>query len=110
MMISSKLAGYALFALSLSLAGASTVEAQSAAPAAKQKTAQPATVDSRHVLEPKAIELLKAASARLAAAHAMSFTSVETYESPSRLGIPLAYTTKSDVVLQRPDKLRVITS
>jgi hypothetical protein len=31
-------------------------------------------------------------------------------ESPSRLGFPLAYGTKSDVLLQRPDKLRVITS
>ncbi len=65
---------------------------------------------SKPVLEPKAIELLKAASSRLAAAHTMSFTTVVTYESPSRLGIPLAYTTKSDVVMQRPDKLRVITS
>jgi hypothetical protein len=65
---------------------------------------------SKPVLEPKAIELLKAASNRLAAAHTMSFTAVVTYESPSRLSIPLAYTTKSDVVMQRPDKLRVITS
>ena len=40
----------------------------------------------------------------------MSFTAVVTYESPSRLGTPLAYTTKSQVVLQRPDKLMVITS
>jgi hypothetical protein len=40
----------------------------------------------------------------------MSFTAVVTYESPSRLGPPLAYTTTSDVVMQRPDKLRVITS
>ena len=64
---------------------------------------------SKPTLEPKAIELLKAASSRLAAAHTMSFTAVVTYESPSRLGIPLAYTTKSEVVMQRPDKLRVIT-
>jgi hypothetical protein len=35
---------------------------------------------------------------------------VVTYESPCRFGTPLAYTTKSDVTLQRPDKLRVITS
>ena len=66
--------------------------------------------NSNPVLEPKAIELLKAPSSRLAAAHTMSFTTVVTYESPSRLGVPLAYTTKSDVVMQRPDKLRVITS
>jgi hypothetical protein len=65
---------------------------------------------SKPVLEPKAIELLKVASNRLAAAHTMSFTAVVTEESPSGLAIPLAYTTKSDVVMQRPDKLRVITS
>ncbi len=61
-------------------------------------------------LEPKAIDLLKEACSRLAAARTMSFTAVVTYESPSRLGTPLAYTTKSQVVLQRPDKLMVITS
>ena len=33
-----------------------------------------------------------------------------TYESPSRLGTPLAYTKKSEVTLKRPDKLRVVTS
>jgi hypothetical protein len=59
-------------------------------------------------LEPKAIELLKATSARLAAAHTLSFTAVEIFEQPSRHGHPLAYATKSDVTLQRPDKLRVI--
>jgi hypothetical protein len=60
-------------------------------------------------LEPKAIDILKAASSRLAAAGSMSFTAVATYESPSRLGTPLAYTTKSEVTLKRPDKLRVLT-
>ena len=62
------------------------------------------------MLEPKAIDILKAASSRLAAARSMSFTAVIGYESPSRLGPPLVYTTKSEVTLQRPDKLRVITS
>ena len=61
-------------------------------------------------LEPKAIEILKAACDQLAAARAMSFTAVVTYESPSRLGTPLAYTTKSEVTLKRPDKLRVVTA
>jgi len=60
-------------------------------------------------IEPKAIEILKAACDRLAAARSMRFTAVVTYENPSRLGTPLAYTTKSEVTLQRPDKLRVIT-
>ena len=61
-------------------------------------------------LEPKAIEILKAASSRLAAARTMKFTAVEFFESSSRHGHPLSITTKSDVTLQRPDKLRVITS
>lgn len=89
------------------------MSAQSTTPPARKKTAQnykPTATQVKPVLEPKAIELLKVASSRLAAAHSMSFTAVVTYESPSRLGIPLAYTTKSDVILQRPDKLRVITS
>lgn len=60
-------------------------------------------------LEPKAIDILKAACSRLAAARTMSFTAVVTHENPSRLGPPLAYTTRSEVTLKRPDKLRVIT-
>ncbi len=60
-------------------------------------------------LEPRAIDILKAACARLAAAKTMSFTAVVSYESPSRLGPPLVYSTRSEVTLQRPDKLRVIT-
>jgi hypothetical protein len=59
-------------------------------------------------LEPKALDILKAASSRLAAAQTMKFTAIHFYESPSRQGHPLAYTTKSEVTLQRPDKLRVI--
>ena len=61
-------------------------------------------------LEPKAIEVLKASSQRLATARTMSFTALASYESPSRLGPALVYTTKSTVVLQRPDKLRVVQS
>jgi hypothetical protein len=89
-----KLFGGALLSWLLAVSfGAQTADAQASKPA----------------LEPKAIEILKAASSRLAAAHTMSFTAIVTDESPSRLAIPLAYTTKSDVVMQRPDKLRVIT-
>jgi len=56
-----------------------------------------------------ALDLLKASSQRLAAARSMSFTAVVSYESPSLLGPPLVYTTRSEVTLKRPDKLRVIT-
>lgn len=75
-----------------------------------QEAAEPAPEPVPELgLEPKAIDLLKATSHRLAAARSMAFTSVVSYENPSVLGPPLIYTTKSDVLLQRPDKLRVIT-
>ncbi|HEY9616852.1 MAG TPA: DUF2092 domain-containing protein [Microcoleaceae cyanobacterium] len=61
------------------------------------------------MLEPKAIAILKATSAQLASARTMTFTAVSTYESPSRLGPPLIYTTVSEVALQRPNQLRVIS-
>jgi hypothetical protein len=67
------------------------------------------SASAQQEIEPKAIEILKAASSRLAAAKSMMFTAVMGYESPSRIGPPLLYTTKSAVTLQRPDKLRVVT-
>ena len=87
------------------LSGAARAGAQQPPPPATAKAAPSDTP----ALEPKAIELLKASSARLAAARSMSFTAVVSYESPSRPGPPLVYTTRSDVTLQRPDKLRVIS-
>jgi hypothetical protein len=83
-------------------------KASQASQAAKAPSTPP-VAPADLTLEPKAIEILKAASSRLAAAKSMTFTAVISYESPSRLGPPLVYTTKSDVTLQRPDKLRVIT-
>jgi hypothetical protein len=77
---------------------------------AKSKAAPPAVGMIVTGLEPKAVDILKAASSRLAAAHSMSFTAVISYENPSTLGPPLLYTVKNEVTLQRPDKLRVITS
>jgi len=71
--------------------------------------AKPAATAAPPALEPKAIQLLKAMSDRLATAHTMAFTALETYESPSRQGHPLVFVNKSEVTLQRPDKLRVIT-
>jgi len=68
-----------------------------------------AAAPAEPVLEPKAMEILKAACDRLAAARSMAFTAVATYESPSRLGPPLAYATRSEVALRRPDRLRVVT-
>jgi hypothetical protein len=77
--------------------------------AAKPTAKKPAAPAFQPGLEPRAIDILQTASARLAAARSMSFTAVISYESPSRLGPPLVYSTKSEVTLQRPDKLKVIT-
>ena len=55
------------------------------------------------------MEILKAMSARLAGARTLTFTAVSTDESPTHLGPPLTYTTLSEVTLQRPDKLRIIS-
>ena len=82
----------ALFSAGLSLA----------APKAPEAAAPPA-------IETRATDILKASSARLAAAKTMSFTAVVSYESPSRLGPPLVYSTKSEVALQRPNKLKIVT-
>jgi hypothetical protein len=96
--------GLTLVALGLLLAG--PARAEQAQPVPKPKVAPSAAAK----LEPKAIEPLQAMSQRLAAAHAMTFTAVSTDESPTRFGPPLAYATLSEVALQRPDKLRVITA
>ena len=59
-------------------------------------------------MDPKALEILKATSDKLAGAHTLSFTAVELFEHPTRQGAPLGYTSKYEVTLQRPDKLRVL--
>jgi hypothetical protein len=97
--------GFTLLAALGVLLGAVGAGAQQAPPPATEKAAP----GDAPALERKAIEVLKVSSARLAAARSMSFTAVVSYESPSRLGPPLVYTTRSDVTLQRPDKLRVIS-
>src|SRR5438874_6733968 len=93
-----------------------TAQGQSKPAERKKARANPAAAEASPApepspsLEPKAIDILKAASSRLAAARTMKFTAVHFYESSSRHGHPLAFTTKSEVTLQRPDKLRVIMS
>ena len=62
------------------------------------------------VLEPKAVAILKASSERLAAARTLAFTAVIADEGPSRLGPPLLYASRADVALQRPDRIRIVSS
>jgi hypothetical protein len=91
-----------LVTLGVFLAAAGFQAAQRAPQAAQQKAAprdRPVVIEARPGLEPKAIDLLKAASSRLAVARSMRFTAVISYESPSRLGPPLVYTTRSEVTL-----------
>jgi hypothetical protein len=90
---------------------AATSGAQSAAAPAKPATKaakKPAPSQYQPTLEPRAMDLLKATSAKLAAAKSMSFTAEAGYEYPSKLGPPIVYTTRYDVTMQRPDKLRIL--
>ena len=102
-----------LFAAGVFLAAGVNAQQPSVAPKAPEpppppsKEAAPAV---KPVLEPKALDLLKAMSDRLVAAKSMSFTALSTYEHPSRIGPALAYTTLSEVLLERPNKLRVLTA
>jgi hypothetical protein len=60
-------------------------------------------------LEPKAVDILKAASATLAAAETLEFTAISTYERAATNGQPLYFSLLQNVTVQKPDKLRVIT-
>jgi len=86
--------------------------AAAAPPAKAAKPAKPAKAPAappfKLILEPKAMDLLKATSARMAAAKSMSFTATVGYEFPSKLGPPILYTSRYDVTMQRPDKLRIL--
>jgi hypothetical protein len=106
-----------MFALVAGLAiaamvGAQTPPATAPAKPAPAKGAKPAKKAAapvyKLVVEPKAMDLLKATSARLAAAKSMSFTATVGYEYPSKLGPPIAYTMRYDVTMQRPDKLKIL--
>ena len=90
------------FALLLGVATAPALAQQPRPPAAPPPPEHPA-------IETAALDMLKATSERLSTAKTLSFTAVTTYESPARNGQPLYYTTLSNVVVERPNKLRVIT-
>jgi hypothetical protein len=91
-------------------AAATTTAPAKAAPAAKaaKSTKKAPASGYKLVVEPRAMDLLKAVSTKLAAAKSMSFTATVGYEYPSKLGPPIVYTTRYDVTMQRPDKLRIL--
>ncbi len=83
--------------------------AQAGAETPKADAKATASAAARQELEPRAVEIIKAMSARLSDAKSIKFTALVSEESPSRLGPALVYTTRSNVILQRPNKLKVIT-
>ena len=113
-----KISALALIAFSLFFVSSGLASGQDTPPIAQKQTPPPASktkaVSHKTApappleLEPKAIEILKAASNKLATAHTLSFTAIETFESLSRQGVPLVYGNKFETVLQRPNKLRVL--
>jgi hypothetical protein len=78
-----------------------------ASAAVAQTPASPAPPE-HPAIEPGAMEILKATGDKLASAGAMSFTAIATFQYPARNGQPLYCTNEYDVVMRRPDKLRVI--
>jgi len=98
-----------LLSLAMMLLITGTGLAQSAAPQPAKKPAPGAKPSAPALqLEPNALDILKATSDKLSAAHTLSFTAVELFEQLTRQGAPLGYTAKYEVTLQRPDKLRVL--
>ena len=106
-------------ALAVALAAAGSAFAQDAKPAAapakaapaksaKPAAKKPAAPAVKLVVEPRAMELLKATADKIAAAKTVQFTAVAGFEFPSRYGPPLVYTSRYDVAMQRPDKLRIL--
>jgi hypothetical protein len=93
-------------ALALPATAQTAAAPQRAAAAAKAAPKKPAPV--KPVLEQRAVDLLQAMSARLAAAKNLSFTAVAGYEYPSRLGPAIVYSMRYDVTLQRPNQLRIV--
>ncbi|HKM68792.1 MAG TPA: DUF2092 domain-containing protein [Stellaceae bacterium] len=100
-------------ALALAMITAGTAGAQqppaTASPAPATPLAPTGQPAPQPAIEPAALAILKAMSEKLATAKTISFTAVSTYESPAINGQPLYYTTTSQVTVQRPDKLRVVT-
>ncbi len=95
--------GLVAAAIALSPLAATAQQAPPAAPAAAPN------LGLKVEIEPAARAIVKAMADRLAAAKSMSFTAVTTYESPDRTGLPLLYLSSSEVTMQRPDRLKVIT-
>jgi len=76
------------------------------APGAQRSIAQQPAANV--VLDPKALALIKAMSEKLATAQSLSFKVRRAFDEPGANGQPLIYMVVSNVLMQRPDKFRVI--
>jgi hypothetical protein len=74
---------------------------------AAAKEATP-TAPAHPVIEQAVLDILKATSDKLATAKRISFVARGAFDVPSRNSQPLFYFTRSEVLLVRPNKLRVI--
>ena len=87
--------------------------AQQATPPATTAPAQTAPAQSATAkapqLEPKALEILKAMSAKLASAKTIGFTVTTAFDQPGVNNQPILYGTKSEVALARPNRFAVVT-
>jgi hypothetical protein len=72
--------------------------------------AQKTSGSARPQSDPRALQILKAVSDRLAAARTLSFAVADTAQWQSREGTPLSASKTFDITLQRPNKLRVSVS
>ncbi len=93
--------GIAAFAAALLFSGFAVSAPAETAPAAGEDAAHPA-------IEQAALDILKATSDKLAAARTLSFHTLGAFDVPARNGQPLFYYVRSEVLLARPNKLRVI--
>jgi hypothetical protein len=85
----------ALSMMATAAVGQGTPPPKKSAPAKKTTAPAPAKLE----IDPKAVEVLRAASDKLAGAKTLSFTAVELFEQLSRQGAPLAYTNKYEVTM-----------
>lgn len=76
---------------------------------AEEPAAAPAAKSAAVAIEPKALALIKDLSETLAKASSISFHVRRAFDEPAANGQPLVYYIASEVTLQRPDKLKIIT-
>lgn len=86
------------------LAGASAfAQGKPVAPATK-----PPVAEAKPAVDPAALAIIEATSNKLAAAKSIAFTARGAFDVSAASGQPLLYFTRSEVLLVRPNKLRVI--